>query len=117
MLTNADKFWNPLLETLPREKLQDLQVRKFRRIMAWAYENSKFHRKLYKKAGVQPADIKTMEDIAQVPKVEKSMMRNIQKKEPYPYGDMLCVPLERVTEFRQTSGTTGQPVYQPDTWQ
>ncbi len=117
MLTNADKFWNPLLETLPREKLQDLQVRKFSRIMAWAYENSKFHRKLYKKAGVQPADIKTMEDIAQVPKVEKSMMRNIQKKEPYPYGDMLCVPLERVTEFRQTSGTTGQPVYQPDTWQ
>jgi phenylacetate-CoA ligase len=29
----------------------------------------------------------------------------------------LCVPLEEVTEFRQTSGTTGQPVYQPDTWQ
>jgi phenylacetate-CoA ligase len=27
------------------------------------------------------------------------------------------VPLEEVVEFRQTSGTTGQPVYQPDTWQ
>ncbi len=25
--------------------------------------------------------------------------------------------LEEVTEFRQTSGTTGLPVYQPDTWQ
>ena len=35
----------------------------------------------------------------------------------FPYGDALCVPLERVTEFHQTSGTTGQPVYQPDTWQ
>jgi phenylacetate-CoA ligase len=45
------------------------------------------------------------------------MMRDIQRKDPFPYGDALCVPLERVTEFHQTSGTTGQPVYQPDTWQ
>jgi phenylacetate-CoA ligase len=44
-------------------------------------------------------------------------MRDIQRKEPFPYGDALCVPLEDVTEFRQTSGTTGRPVYQPDTWQ
>jgi phenylacetate-CoA ligase len=49
--------------------------------------------------------------------VEKSMMRDIQRKDPFPYGDALCVPLEEVTVFRQTSGTTGQPVYQPDTWQ
>jgi phenylacetate-CoA ligase len=30
---------------------------------------------------------------------------------------MLAVPLSEVTEFRQTSGTTGTPVYQADTWQ
>jgi len=114
MTTN---FWNPILETLPREKLQALQVKKFGRILDWAYHHSKFHRQLYEKAGMEPGDIKTMDDIARVPKVEKSMMRDIQKKHPYPYGDMLCVPLEDVTEFHQTSGTTGQPVYQPDTWQ
>jgi phenylacetate-CoA ligase len=45
------------------------------------------------------------------------MMRDIQRKDPFPYGDTLCVPLEEVSEFRQTSGTTGQPVYQADTWQ
>jgi phenylacetate-CoA ligase len=48
--------------------------------------------------------------------VEKAMMRDIQRKDPFPYGDALCVPLEEVSEFRQTSGTTGQPVYQADTW-
>lgn len=117
MAHDTETYWNPLLETLPAEKLRALQVRKFRRVAAWAYEHSRFHQQLYKKAGMEPGDIKTMEDIARVPKVEKAMMRDIQKKEPYPYGDMLCVPLERVTEFRQTSGTTGQPVYQPDTWQ
>ena len=60
---------------------------------------------------------KSYEDVANVPKVEKAMMRDIQRKDPFPYGDALCVPLEEVTEFRQTSGTTGKPVYQPDTWQ
>ena len=117
MFPKSDKFWNPLLETLPREKLVALQIKKFRRILQWAFDNSRFHRKLYQDAGVTPADIRTLADIARVPKVEKSMMRNIQRKDPYPYGDMLCVPLENVSAFRQTSGTTGQPVYQPDTWQ
>ncbi len=111
------RYWNPVLETLPREDLRALQLRKFKRIFEWAYENSRFHRSLYDAAGIKPEDIRSFEDIHAVPKVEKSMMRDIQRKDPFPYGDALCVPLEEVTEFRQTSGTTGQPVYQPDTWQ
>ena len=113
----ADVYWNPITETLPRDKLMELQFRKFQKIVGWAYEHSKFHRQLYQDAGLEPGDIKTWDDIRKVPKVEKSMMRDIQRKEPFPYGDMLCVPLESVTEFHQTSGTTGQPVYQADTWQ
>ena len=111
------RYWNPVLETLPREDLRALQLRKFKRIFEWAYENSRFHRSLYDAAGIKPEDIRSFEDIHAVPKVEKSMMRDIQRKDPFPYGDALCVPLEEVAEFRQTSGTTGQPVYQPDTWQ
>ena len=110
-------YWNPYLETLPREHLEKLQLKKFKRIMKWAYENSRFHRSLYDEAGVLPKDIRSLGDIRRVPKVQKSMMRPIQQKDPFPYGDALCVPLEDVTCFRQTSGTTGQPVYQPDTWQ
>jgi len=114
---SSGKYWNPILETLPPEKLQQLQLKKFQNIFRWAYEHSKFHHKLYSDAGIEPDDIKTFDDIRKVPKVEKSMMRAIQGKDPYPYGDMLCVPLEEVTEYHQTSGTTGQPVYQADTWQ
>ncbi len=110
-------YWNPVLETLPREKLRALQLRKFQSIFTWTFEHSKFHRSLYEKAGVSPSDIKTFEDIRRVPKVEKSLLRGVQCKDPYPYGDALCVPLEEVSNFRQTSGTTGQPVYQADSWQ
>ncbi|MBW1667773.1 MAG: phenylacetate--CoA ligase family protein [Deltaproteobacteria bacterium] len=116
-MVSEQKYWNPFLETLPLEKLQALQLKKFRNIFEWAYEHSRFHRSLYEKAGIKPEDIRSIADIKHVPTVEKSMMRDIQRKEPFPYGDALCVPLEEVSEFRQTSGTTGQPVYQPDTWQ
>jgi phenylacetate-CoA ligase len=110
-------FWNPYRETLPSEQLLQLQLKKFKRIVRWAYDHSRFHRRLYEEAGIVPEEIRTLDDVRRVPKVEKSMMRTIQLKDPFPYGDALCVPLDEVTEFRQTSGTTGQPVYQPDTWQ
>ena len=116
-MNKDQKYWNPVLETLPQKKLKKLQLKKFKRIFQWAYDNSKFHRGIYEKAGIKPDDIQSFEDISHVPKVEKSMMRDIQRKDPFPYGDALCVSLEDVTEFRQTSGTTGQPVYQADTWQ
>ena len=116
MDTSNQPYWNPVLETLPLAKLQRLQLAKFKRIFQWTYERSLFHRQLYDRAGITPADIQTFEDIRGVPKVEKAMMQGIQRKTPFPYGDALCVPLEEVVEFRQTSGTTGQPVYQPDTW-
>jgi len=110
-------YWNPILETLPQEKLRTLQLKKFKRILEWAYNNSPFYKRLYHDSGLEPGDIKTFEDIKKVPKTAKGMLRDVQTREPFPYGDMLAVPLKQITEFRQTSGTTGTPVYQADTWQ
>lgn len=112
-----DFYWNPILETLPREKLKALQFKKFKRIIKWGYDNSKLYRRIYDEAGFHPEDVKTWGDISKVPTLQKNDYIDAQAKEPWPYGDSLCVPLERVTEYHQTSGTTGQPVYQPDTWQ
>jgi len=115
---NDDRlYWNPFLETLPREKLEALQLKKFKRILQWAYDHSPFYRRVYREAGLEPDDIKTFADIRRVPKVEKGMLRDVQQSEPFPYGDILAVPLQEVSEFRQTSGTTGTPVYHADSWQ
>ena len=110
-------FWNSVLETMSPENIQNLQLQKFKRIFKWAYDHSRFHRRLYDKAGITPEDIRTMADVRRVPTVEKEMMRDVQRKDPFPYGDALCVPLRDVTAFRQTSGTTGQAIYQADSWQ
>ena len=117
MAHQMNTYWNPILETMPREKTRELQLRKFRRIVEYAYENSPFYRRLYSAAGMEPGDIRSFEDIAKVPKTDKGMLRQVQENPPFPYGDILSVPLDDVTEFRQTSGTTGTPVYQADTWQ
>lgn len=116
-MQSLDIYWNPILETMPAEKLRELQLVKFKRIVKWAYDRSKLYRKLYDTAGFTPEDIRTWDDIKRVPMIEKEHYRAAQNKEPWPYGDSLCVPLEEVTVYHQTSGTTGQPIYQPDTWQ
>ncbi len=110
-------YWNPFLETLDLEALRDLQLAKFRRIVTWAYEHSPYYKKLYGEAGLEPNDVTTWEDVRKVPKVDKGMLKDAQEEQPFPYGSRLCVPLEQVSNFRQTSGTTGTPVYQADTWQ
>ena len=115
-MPQTSPYWNPYLETLPRERLRELQFRKFKRILAWAYERSPFYRRLYKAAGLEPGDVKTWADVPRVPKIEKSMLQAAQAEPPFPYGSRLTLPIEEVVEFRQTSGTTGTPVYQGDSW-
>ena len=71
MIGGADKYWNPILETMPQEQLRALQLIKFKKIVQWAYDHSKFHRQLYTEAGMEPGDIKTFEDITKVPRSKK----------------------------------------------
>ena len=110
------KYWNPIIETLPRERLQEIELRRFRELLRWAKDRCPFYKK--KLHGIEPEDIRTMEDVAKVPMTEKDELRAAQEgKEPYLYGDLLAVAPERLSIFHQTSGTTGKPVYIPDTYE
>jgi len=77
ILNDPSSYWNPILETLPQEKLQALQLKKLKRMVEWAYSNSPFYRRLYQEAGLEPEDIKAFEDIQKVPKIEKGVMREV----------------------------------------
>lgn len=109
-------FWNPYLETMARPDLERLQFRKLKRIVTWAYDNSPFYRELYDQVGVGPDDLTCLDDAIKLPTVDKAAFQAAQEHEPKPYGKLLARPLEDVVEFRQTSGTTGKPVYQADSW-
>jgi phenylacetate-CoA ligase len=114
---DANPYWNVFTETLPPERLRALQLKKFQRALTHAYEHSPFYRQMYRETGLEPGDIRTFEDIRKVPTIDKNVLREVQARPPFPYGNILAVPLNEVTDFRQTSGTTGTPVYQAETWQ
>jgi phenylacetate-CoA ligase len=115
---NSRSLWNPILETMPPQDLEKLQLKKFQRIFSYVYDKSPFYHAKFEKAGIKPADIKSLADIRKIPVTSKEEMRIAQEnKEPFPFGDLLTVPLEQVTEYHQTTGTTGIPVRWADTWQ
>ncbi|MFC6725274.1 phenylacetate--CoA ligase family protein, partial [Halobium palmae] len=109
-------MWNPVLETTPREELRELQLRRFREQVEHAYENSPFYREKLDDAGVDPSSITSFEDVRRVPTTGKDELRDAQMTDPFPYGDLLAGDPEDVTEYHQTSGTTGEPVRQADSW-
>jgi phenylacetate-CoA ligase len=111
------EMWNPPLETADRSTLRDLQLRRFREQAVYAYENTSFYRQKFDERGIDPAAIETFDDIRAVPTTSKAELRDAQETDPFPYGDLLAVSPEEVTEYHQTSGTTGQPVRQADSWQ
>ena len=109
------KYWNPYLETLPREDLAAIEISYFKNILSYAKEHSRLYRE--KLEQIEPGDIKTLDDIKKLPLTEKEEMRRYQEMEPFPYGGLLGSDIQEVTAFRQTSGTTGKPIYVPETYE
>ena len=56
-IDGSDRYWNPILETMPREQLRELQLRKFKRIVQWSYDHSGLYRSVYDEAGFKPGDL------------------------------------------------------------
>ena len=110
-------FWNPFLETLPRDDLANIEIKKFRRVMAFAIENSPLYQETFKAAGVNPEDINDLRDLSKIPLTEKDQLRQAQEDQiPYLYGKTLATDATELSTLHQTSGTTGRPVYVPDTY-
>ncbi len=116
MIDPDRKYWNPFVETLPRERLLTAELANFRRMVAYVKDHSALYREKYK--GIDPADIRSLGDVRKLPLIDKAELRTAQAdKDPFPFGDLLGVPLEEVSAFRQTSGTTGTPVYVPESYE
>jgi len=102
-------YWNKETETLPREKLEALQLQRFKERMQYVYDRSLMYQRKYDEAGIKPSDIRSLDDIQQVPFTIKEELRETQAQNP-PWGDFICVPPEEGVRVFQTTGTTGIPV-------
>ncbi len=96
-------IWNDEFETLPREALEALQLKRLKQTLERVYATVPFYRKKLDEAGIKPDDIKSLEDLKRLPFTTKEDLR-----ENYPFG-MFAVPLKQVVRIHASSGTTGKP--------
>ncbi len=90
------------METLPREDLEALQLRRLKQAVERAYYNVPFYRSQFDELGIHPEHIKRLSDVAYLPLTEKQDLRN-----NYPFG-LFAVPRENVVRIHASSGTTGK---------
>ena len=90
-------------ETLPREDLQDLQLRRLRATVDRCYQAVKYYRDAMDELGVKPRHIQSLADVRLLPFTKKENLR-----ENYPFG-MFAVPTDQVVRIHASSGTTGKP--------
>lgn len=96
-------IWNDDFETLPREAIESLQLKRLQQTVDRVYATVPFYRESFDKAGIKPAAIKSLEDLRHLPFTLKQDMRD-----NYPYG-LFAVPLEQIVRIHASSGTTGKP--------
>lgn len=110
-LSEESPYWNEYMETMPREKLDQLHLRRLQQLVKYAYEKIHMYRDLYVKAHVKPEDIKTLADFAEkIPTIDKVDVVRYQGKNP-PFGGSIVQGCEEYISFYfQTSGTTGTPL-------
>jgi len=95
-------LWNPEIETMPRHELEKLQVERLRRTVERVYQHVPFYRQKLDEAGIGPADIRSVADLARLPFTNKQDLRD-----NYPFG-LFAVPKDEIVRVHASSGTTGK---------
>jgi len=90
-------------ETMPRERLAQLQLERLRAMLQNAYDNVPVLRERLQARGLRPADIRTLDDVAQLPFTVKTDLRD-----NYPFG-LFARPQGQLARLHASSGTTGKP--------
>ena len=95
-------IYNEEFETLPREALEALQLKRLQQVVQRVYHTVGFYRKSFDDAGVKPDDVKSLADLRRLPFTTKQDLRD-----NYPFG-MFAVPMSSVVRLHASSGTTGR---------
>ncbi len=94
---------------MPVEELRALQLAKLQKLVAYEYERVALFRRRCDEKGVKPRDIVTLKDIAKLPFMVKTDLRD-----EYPLG-LTAAPMKDIVRFHCSSGTTGKPICIPNT--
>lgn len=104
LLGASYRYWKRFLaeaQHWPRERIDEWQIARFREMVRHAYTHTEGYRELYRKAGLEPDDIRTQSDILRVPMLTKEVLRDNL--------DDFSIRSSR-REYGTTGGSTGIPL-------
>lgn len=95
-------IWNEHHECMEREELRKLQGERIRAMVERVYFNVPFYRRKLQDMGIEPGDIRTIDDLQKLPFTTKQDLRD-----NYPFG-LFAVPQQEIVRLHASSGTTGK---------
>lgn len=110
-MTTYPRYRGGAIETASRDEIRAFQERKLRPLVDWLGERCPFWRATFEAHGIEPRQVRALEDLARLPYVTKSVYAANMDAHP-PYGDFLCYPLDEIHRagaiVYRTTGTTGK---------
>lgn len=108
-MSEKELMLDPVHECISRDEMAVLQGKKLVRTVQRCYDNVPFYHNKMKDMGLEPGDIRGIEDIVKLPFTTKEDLRN-----NYPFG-LRAVPQSEIVRVQGTSGTTGKLTVVPYT--
>lgn len=94
-------IWNETKECMSRDEILDLQGKRLVMLVKRMYNGTEYYRKKMQKQGVEPGDIKSIDDLNKLPFTTKEDLKNT-----YPFG-MFAVPQSEIVRYHTASGADG----------
>jgi phenylacetate-CoA ligase len=109
-------YYDEQLETLPWDAKKQFLENQLQRAVMTAFQEAPAMREKFQAAGVDPADIRSLEDLQLLGITPKAQMRQLQQAYP-PFGGLLGVELDKLRRIYSSPGTIFDPEgHQADYW-
>ena len=95
-------IWNETKECMSRDEMRNLQSARLKKMVDRVYHNVEFYRKKMQQMGLEPGDIRGIEDLNKLPFTTKNDLRD-----NYPFG-LFAIPQSEIVRVHASSGTTGK---------
>ncbi len=96
-------IWNEAKECMSRDEIRNLQDSRLSKVVNRVYHNVPYYRKKMQEVGLEPGDIRGVEDLSKLPFTTYEDLNAA-----YPFG-LAAVPTSELVRVHASSGTTGKP--------
>lgn len=104
----ASSIFDVTVETQDHADLRRTQENKLMRLVRYAYENAPKQRALMRQAGLEPGDVRTLDDLPKLPIVRKDALPALQAQ-ALPFGELNGVPISDLQRIFASPGNIYDP--------